>query len=506
MLRKKLVAVLTAMALVLTLVPAAAFAEGGTAEDQTPAEEEKSDELDVVPIEVKIFNFDNTDDNLRIEFEGKDGYDLKEDKDVINIYIDNKDAFGNQKYTEKNDRGILELKKEGAAYPDGLAKGSEIEVTVNREGYKEAVFTDTYDGEDDEDDEDEDDDAYRGPDYFDFITESVDAGVDDEKITIAFNKSYAPKKYDEVRLLAYDRDGKRIREGDSTRANLKEDSYRDGNQKRIDFYVDIPDEAEFYKIEYYDSSNAKYHYFDTLAVKGSFSAYEKLILDYKDNEVEIGQEVTPKVYLEAEDGSRKELKKDVTFVFAGDQEAIESSDARYGKFRVKDDVKYVGKQIIVTASAGKHSATEKVNVVEKGDKSSSSTVKPGEKRAVIMIINSMDLFINNKKEHTDAIPVIKNDRTFVPYRALAESFGAHVDYNDATRSVTVTYGNKIIVMTVGQKGYTVNGEPKTMDVAPYIANDRTMVPVRFVAEAMGFDVEATFNLDGTTANVIFKNY
>ena len=50
-------------------------------------------------------------------------------------------------------------------------------------------------------------------------------------------------------------------------------------------------------------------------------------------------------------------------------------------------------------------------------------------------------------------------------------------------------------MTLGKTDYTVNGKTKTMDVAPIIRNDRTMLPVRYVAEALGAEIA----WDGTTS-------
>ena len=54
-------------------------------------------------------------------------------------------------------------------------------------------------------------------------------------------------------------------------------------------------------------------------------------------------------------------------------------------------------------------------------------------------------------------------------------------------------------MTIGSATYTVNGTEKTADVAPFINGSRTMVPVRFAAEAFGIKVIPTYNPDGTTA-------
>lgn len=85
-------------------------------------------------------------------------------------------------------------------------------------------------------------------------------------------------------------------------------------------------------------------------------------------------------------------------------------------------------------------------------------------------------------------PEIVNSRTMVPLRSIFEAMGAQVQWDGATQTVTATRGSDKIVMTVGQNGYTVGGAAKTMDTPPMILNERTMVPVRVVAESFGADV------------------
>lgn len=123
---------------------------------------------------------------------------------------------------------------------------------------------------------------------------------------------------------------------------------------------------------------------------------------------------------------------------------------------------------------------------------------------VVMTIGSKDVIVDNNIVATDTAALIKNDRTFVPYRALAEAFGAKVEWNEKDRTITTQMDGKTVVMTIDKKEYKVNDKEMTMDVAPYISGDRTLVPVRFVAEALGFKVTPTYNTDGTTASVVFN--
>ena len=123
---------------------------------------------------------------------------------------------------------------------------------------------------------------------------------------------------------------------------------------------------------------------------------------------------------------------------------------------------------------------------------------------VVMSIGSNEIVINDEVKTIDAEPMIQNDRTYVPFRALAEAFGAEVAYDEATQAVTAELNGVTVVMTIGSATYTVNGAEKTMDVAPFINGSRTMVHVRFAAEAFGIKVIPTYNPDGTTADILFN--
>ena len=122
---------------------------------------------------------------------------------------------------------------------------------------------------------------------------------------------------------------------------------------------------------------------------------------------------------------------------------------------------------------------------------------------VVMSVGSNEIVINDAKATIDAAPIVENNRTFVPFRALAEAFGATVAYDEATQAVTAELNGVTVVMTIGSAEYTVNGVAKTADVAPFINGSRTMVPVRFVAEAFGIKVTPTYDENGATADILF---
>lgn len=82
-------------------------------------------------------------------------------------------------------------------------------------------------------------------------------------------------------------------------------------------------------------------------------------------------------------------------------------------------------------------------------------------------------------------PMIVNGRTMIPLRMMAEHLGADVDWDQATKKVTLVRAGITIQMTVGSRTAYVNGEPLEMNVAPYIEDGRTMIPVRYMSEFFG---------------------
>lgn len=79
-------------------------------------------------------------------------------------------------------------------------------------------------------------------------------------------------------------------------------------------------------------------------------------------------------------------------------------------------------------------------------------------------------------------------RTMVPVRRLAELMGATVEYDAATRQITITRAADTIVLTLDSTTAYQNGIPFQMDVAPYAENNRTFIPIRYIAEFFGQSV------------------
>ena len=104
----------------------------------------------------------------------------------------------------------------------------------------------------------------------------------------------------------------------------------------------------------------------------------------------------------------------------------------------------------------------------------------------ILITNvfAIDLYVDGSQLQTDAPPTAISGRTLVPVRAIFESLGAEVSWNQSDKTATATKDGTSITLTIDNKTAYVNGSPKTLDVPAKAINGRTMVPVRFISEAL----------------------
>lgn len=89
----------------------------------------------------------------------------------------------------------------------------------------------------------------------------------------------------------------------------------------------------------------------------------------------------------------------------------------------------------------------------------------------------------------ETAPYTYNDRTMVPVRIISERFGASVVWNDETQSVSIEKDGQTILLTLGSDTALVNGSETLLDAAPQEYNGRTMVPLRFISETLGMNVE-----------------
>jgi len=113
--------------------------------------------------------------------------------------------------------------------------------------------------------------------------------------------------------------------------------------------------------------------------------------------------------------------------------------------------------------------------------------------------DDVEIFVNGKFLYTDVPPMIINDRIMVPLRAIFEALGAKVDWNGATETVTAKKDNIEISMQIGSRSFFRNGMSVILDVPAQVVNDRTLVPLRAIVES--FDAEVVWDGDTSTAYI-----
>jgi hypothetical protein len=101
---------------------------------------------------------------------------------------------------------------------------------------------------------------------------------------------------------------------------------------------------------------------------------------------------------------------------------------------------------------------------------------------------------------SDAPPLLREGRTLVPLRAIFEWLGAKVDYDSATRGITATKDPHVVRLRVGGATASVDGAMVQLDVAAIETGGRTYVPLRFVSEALGAEVD--WDAEARTVTVI----
>ena len=166
------------------------------------------------------------------------------------------------------------------------------------------------------------------------------------------------------------------------------------------------------------------------------------------------------------------------------KDTIVSSDQQTGEFKISFTLDEGTNDILITAidKAG-NEASKKIKILYK-------------RRTIIRLqIGNLMAVINDKTVILELAPFIENGRTLVPLRFIAETFGANVGWEAKEQKITITLENKNIILWIDKKEALVNNEryylevpPKVIEI-PEIGGGRTVVPLRFVSEALGAQVD-----------------
>ncbi|MED0674807.1 Copper amine oxidase N-terminal domain-containing protein [Aneurinibacillus thermoaerophilus] len=184
------------------------------------------------------------------------------------------------------------------------------------------------------------------------------------------------------------------------------------------------------------------------------------------------------VFAQTADATAKPQKQESTTKKTGLENALEHVKNETARQHIMDNIEKQWKATTgdsVTVTTG-----DSVTVTPgKEDKPKEEAKKP----SVIVIKINGKIMITNQK------PIIINNRTVVPLRSIFEALGAEIKWDAKKQTVYATKGNRKVMIKIGDQNAVVNGKKVKLNQKATIVNNRTMVPLRFVSEALGASVE-----------------
>ena len=111
--------------------------------------------------------------------------------------------------------------------------------------------------------------------------------------------------------------------------------------------------------------------------------------------------------------------------------------------------------------------------------------------AEMVVTDKITVTMDGEDMDFDVEPVMENDRVLVPFRAIFEALGCNVTYteSDGKQFVTAMRGDNQLIIEIGAYDMCVNGNTEAVDAPAVIKDGRTLVPVRAVSETFGANVE-----------------
>lgn len=201
-------------------------------------------------------------------------------------------------------------------------------------------------------------------------------------------------------------------------------------------------------------------------------------------------------------GQRVMLKYALADEIVSDSTIVDEDQNDYGDDEYSDDNTPI--EIVDIDDSGTDSGTD--SVIDDSiddpltDNSQDTPVASGD-ISIVLQLNNLIASVQGSEKRLDVAPYTVNNRTLVPLRFVAEELGAKVDWNPTNQSITVTLNNSVISLWIDQKLANVNGKFVNLDVAPSIYKGRTMVPLRFISENFGMNV----NYDSKTKEITVTN-
>ena len=587
--KKKLTAIITACAMMATIVPTAAFATEAapTAEAAASVSTATATTSD---IEVNVFGFSNDPDTDKVYVQVK-GDDVHSGY-LVSAYINNSSEPVLSKYLRSGNNEFSFSKTDIPDIDDPYGNNTLTVVIMDKSW--NTIYNQTFDQE------------YAATTAEKVVFSLQDgSGTNDRKIDVKFDANYYPSGDDYIRIEGLDSNGKVVgnKKNQTINASSLSDDVDGDNMRALNtpINVDFNSNATSVRLSFYSGGKEVSEFTKTLSLAPKYGEISELELVFDSSEIYRGETVTGTLYYVNKEGKRYDITNEATYTYSDGGRVCSEKNTDKPEFTVKDNAAY-GSNLVITAKYGTYAQSDSVllTVAEKltnnkvklsttnakvGTKSnvtftllnasgnttkldfkptkvnfrfldaSDSTAKfnftaanlsglstngtmsgyvecdkactgkieltfsddsgnkyrvlsdtftfsnqvTPEKRTVTLTFGSKIMDINGTSKTMDVGPIAYQNRTFVPLRAIGDAFDATTEWDNKTNKITIKYDNKTIVMTLGSPNYTVNGVAKpAMDVNPYVVAgvNRTMVPLRFIGEALGFEVEALPYADG----------
>lgn len=587
--KKKLTAIITACAMMATIVPTAAFATEAapTAEAAASVSTATATTSD---IEVNVFGFSNDPDTDKVYVQVK-GDDVHSGY-LVSAYINNSSEPVLSKYLRSGNNEFSFSKTDIPDIDDPYGNNTLTVVIMDKSW--NTIYNQTFDQE------------YAATTAEKVVFSLQDgSGTNDRKIDVKFDANYYPSGDDYIRIEGLDSNGKVVgnKKNQTINASSLSDDVDGDNMRALEvpINVDFNSNATSVRLSFYSGGKVVSEFTKTLSLAPKYGEISELELVFDSSEIYRGETVTGTLYYVNKEGKRYDITNEATYTYSDGGRVCSEKNTDKPEFTVKDNAAY-GSNLVITAKYGTYAQSDSVllTVAEKltnnkvklsttnakvGTKSnvtftllnasgnttkldfkptkvnfrfldaSDSTAKfnftaanlsglstngtmsgyvecdkactgkieltfsddsgnkyrvlsdtftfsnqvTPEKRTVTLTFGSKIMDINGNSKTMDVGPIAYQNRTFVPLRAIGDAFDATTEWDNKTNKITIKYDNKTIVMTLGTPNYTVNGVAKpAMDVNPYVVAgvNRTMVPLRFIGEALGFEVEALPYADG----------
>ena len=589
--KKKLTAIITACAMMATIVPTAAFATEATPTAEAAASVSTATAT-TSDIEVNVFGFSNDPDTDKVYVQVK-GDDVHSGY-LVSAYINNSSEPVLSKYLRSGNNEFSFSKTDIPDIDDPYGNNTLTVVIMDKSW--NTIYNQTFDQE------------YAATTAEKVVFSLQDgSGTNDRKIDVKFDANYYPSGDDYIRIEGLDSNGKVVgnKKNQTINASSLSDDVDGDNMRALEvpINVDFNSNATSVRLSFYSGGKVVSEFTKTLSLAPKYGEISELELVFDSSEIYRGETVTGTLYYVNKEGKRYDITNEATYTYSDGGRVCSEKNTDKPEFTVKDNAAY-GSNLVITAKYGTYAQSDSVllTVAEKltnnkvklsttnakvGTKAnitftllnasgtptkldfkpskvnfrfvdaSDSTAKfnflytaaslsslatngtmsgyvecdkpctgkieltfsddsghkyrvlsdtftfsnqvTPEKRTVTLTFGSKIMDINGTSKTMDVGPIAYQNRTFVPLRAIGDAFDATTEWDNKTNKITIKYDNKTIVMTLGSPNYTVNGVAKpAMDVNPYVVAgvNRTMVPLRFIGEALGFEVEALPYADG----------